>query len=156
MSIHEIYNYVQFNEGVATSGQPLSNEFKDIAESGFHAVVNLAMHNSDDAVANEGSIVTALEMAYFHIPVPFEAPTAKHLKLFIHLMECLKSDKVWVHCAANYRVAAFMYQYQRHVYGVPADAAKSPIFEFWQPDKIWQDLMALSADDIGYINVNHP
>jgi len=149
MSISDIYNYVQFNDAIATSGQPLENEFDAIAAVGCKAVVNLAMHNSDDAVANEGSIVTALGMSYFHIPVPFEAPTVTQLKLFINVMQCLTHEKMWVHCAANFRVAAFMYQYQRLVVGLATDDAKSSVFEYWHPDKVWQDFMMLSAEEIG-------
>ena len=106
------------------------------------------MHNSDDAVPNEGSIVTGLGMSYFHIPVPFEAPTVEHIRLFIKLMECLKSQKIWVHCAANFRVSAFMYLYQRHVYGASEKEEKSSIFEFWRPDETWQKFMELNVDDI--------
>jgi len=148
MSKTEIFNYVQFNEDIATSGQPLPDEFTFIAESGYKAVVNIAMHDSDDAVASEGNIVTSLGMSYFHIPVPFDAPTLEHLRLFIKIMECLKSEKVWVHCAANYRVSAFMYQYQMQVYGASSDEAKSSIFDYWHPNQTWNNIMDLSADEI--------
>lgn len=148
MSKQEIFNYVQFNNDIATSGQPLKNEFFFISESGHKAVINIAMHNSDDAIANEGSIVTALGMSYFHIPVPFESPTVNHLRLFIKVMECFKGEKVWAHCAANYRVSAFMYQYQKHVYDLSSEDAKSPIFQFWHPDKAWKKIINLKADEI--------
>ena len=148
MEIKEIYNFVQLTDTIATSGQPLENEFSLIAKSGHKAVVNIAMHNSDDAVANEGNIVTALGMSYFHIPVPFEAPTNDHLRLFIRVMECVKADKVWAHCAANYRVSAFMYQYLKLLYGLTSKEAKSPIFDFWQPNDIWQGMMDLSREEI--------
>ena len=148
MSKQKIFNYIQVNKNIATSGQPLENEFFFIGESGHQAVINIAMHNSDDAVANEGTIVTALGMSYFHIPVPFESPTVNHLRLFIRVMECLKGEKVWVHCAANYRVSAFMYQYQKLVYGLSSEEAKSSIFEFWHPDEAWNEIMNLSAEEI--------
>jgi protein tyrosine phosphatase (PTP) superfamily phosphohydrolase (DUF442 family) len=148
MSKQKIFNYVQVNKNIATSGQPLADEFTFIGESGHQAVINIAMHNSDDAVANEGSIVTALGMSYFHIPVPFESPSVKHLRLFIRVMECLKGEKVWVHCAANYRVSAFMYQYQKQLYGLSSEEAKSSIFEFWHPDGEWKKIMSLRADEI--------
>ena len=144
----EIFNYVQFNDRIATSGQPLEDEFSFISEGGYKSVINIAMHNSDDFVPNEGYIVTKLGMSYFHIPVPFEAPTVEQLRLFIKLMECLKNQKVWVHCAANFRVSAFMYMYQKHVYDTTTEEAKSSIFEFWRPDETWENFMKLNTDDI--------
>ncbi len=144
----EILNYVQFNDRIATSGQPLEDEFSFISASGYKAVINIAMHNSDDFVPNEGYIVTELGMSYFHIPVPFEAPTVGQLRLFIQLMECLKNQSVWVHCAANFRVSAFMYLYQRHVYGASIEEAKSSVFEFWHPDETWKKFMELNIDGV--------
>ena len=44
-------------------------------------VVNLAMHDADDAIADEGRLVSAAGMSYIHLPVP-EAPTAAHLQRF--------------------------------------------------------------------------
>lgn len=148
MDIQAIYNFVQLTDTIATSGQPLENEFPLIAQSGHKAVVNIAMHNSDDAVENEGHIVTALGMSYFHIPVPFDAPKIDHLRLFIQVMECFRGDKVWAHCAANYRVSAFMYQYLKLSYGLASKEAKSSIFEFWNPDDVWQSIMELSREEI--------
>jgi hypothetical protein len=37
-------------------------------------VINLAMPNSENAIPEEGYIVTARSMTYVHIPVPFDAP----------------------------------------------------------------------------------
>ncbi len=148
MGIEEIYNFVQLTDTIATSGQPLEGEFTLIAKSSHKAVINLAMHNSDDAIANEGNIVTTLGMSYFHLPVPFEAPAIEHLKLFFKIMECFKGEKVWAHCAANYRVSAFMYQYLKLLRGISTQEAKSSIFDFWQPDAAWKGIMELSKEEI--------
>jgi len=150
MGTKEIYNYVQLTNKIATSGQPLESEFTLIAQSRYKVVINIAMHNSDDAIANEGHIVTALGMSYFHIPVPFEAPTIEHLKLFFKVMECFKGEKVWVHCAANYRVSVFMYQYLKQLYGFSSKEAKSLIFDFWNPNEVWEGIMGLSKEEIAF------
>ena len=150
MSIQDIFNYHQATDQIATSGQPLAEEFKDIATNGYQAVVNLAMHDSDDAIADEGSIVASLRMTYFHIPVPFDAPTSEHLRIFINIMECLQGKKVWVHCALNYRVSAFMYHYLR-LHGFSPEEARSPIFEYLRPDEIWQQIRGLSRKEIGVL-----
>lgn len=148
MSIKEIYNFVQLTDNIATSGQPLEGEFALISKSSHKAVINIAMHNSDDAIANEGYIVTALGMSYFHIPVPFESPTIEHLRLFIKVMACFEGEKVWAHCAANYRVSAFMYQYLKLLHSISSKEAKSSIFDVWHPNDAWKGIMALSKKEI--------
>jgi len=133
---------------MASSGQPEEHEFGDIAKAGYRVVVNLAMPNSDFAIPEEGNIVTALGMSYVHIPVPFEAPTAEHLRQFIKVMQAYADRKVWVHCALNYRVSAFLYQYQRLVKGLPHEEARKAMLESWEPDEIWRAFMAMSGADI--------
>ena len=87
MSIENIRNHIQVSENIASSGQPDVAEFQDIATAGYDVVVNLAMPDSDFAIPEEGNIVTAAGMAYIHIPVPFDAPTAEHLRQFIKVMQ---------------------------------------------------------------------
>lgn len=66
-----ILNHYQITDQIASSGQPLENQFTEIAEGGYNAVLNLAMPDHDNSIANEGSVLTALGMTYIHIPVPF-------------------------------------------------------------------------------------
>ncbi|TCV84068.1 protein tyrosine phosphatase family protein [Sulfurirhabdus autotrophica] len=108
-----IPNHLQISDQIASSGQPDEADFRFIASAGYRSVINLAMHDSDNAIPEEGYIVTRLGMSYHHIPVPFEAPKTSYLIQFIGIMETLKTEKVWVHCALNYRVSAFLYLYFR-------------------------------------------
>ena len=149
MSIEDITNYKAVSETLASSGQPEEMQFKEIAEAGFEVVINLAMPNSDNAIPEEGYIVTARKMVYVHIPVPFEAPTAEHLRSFIVLLEALKGKKCWVHCVVNYRVSAFLYQYFRLVQKVSTGEAKKVIIAEWKPDQVWREFMALEEKDLG-------
>ncbi len=140
-----LLNFHQATTNIATSGQPDKAQLHHIAEEGYEAVVNLAMHDSDNALNDEGSIVASLGMSYFNIPVPFEEPTAKHLQDFIGLMEVLEGRKVWVHCAVNARVSAFMFQCLTQVKGMEDDAATSPILVKWRNrmDDAWQTFMEI-------------
>ncbi|HID81241.1 MAG TPA: phosphatase [Chromatiales bacterium] len=147
--VEAVFNYARISDRIATSGQPGSDEFKIIAAAGFTSVVNLAMHDSEGAIREEGHLVTQSGMSYFHIPVPFDVPTATHLRYFIQLMDMLEGEKVWVHCAMNYRVSAFMFCYLKRVKGYAEEEARSPIFDFWQPDAVWQQFMRMSSDEIG-------
>ncbi len=149
--MEKLLNYYQITDKVGTSGQPSKEQFADIAQMGYEAVVNLAMHDSDKAIPDEGSIVVGLGMSYFHIPVPFDKPTADHLRTFCGIMSVLAGKKVWVHCAVNARVSAFMFHYLTWVRGVSEREATSPFLRDWRPlmDEAWKSFMALGKDDLG-------
>src|SRR5579864_3774719 len=102
----EIYNFRTIDEKLGTSGQPDEGQFRAIREAGYEAVINLALPTSDNALANEGSIVTGLGMAYVHIPVDFKAPTSRDFHAFTCVMDAFAGRRVFVHCAANMRVSA--------------------------------------------------
>lgn len=149
MSIEDITNYKSVTDFLASSGQPDEMQFKEIAAAGYEVVINLAMPNSDNAIPEEGYIVTARKMVYAHLPVPFEAPTVEHLRSFLALMAAFEGKKCWVHCVVNYRVSAFLYQYFRLVRNVSANEAKKVILAEWNPDPVWREFMALETEDVG-------
>src|SRR5262245_1902210 len=88
---------------LGTAGQPTQEQFRTVREAGFAAVVNLALPTSDNALANEGSVVTGLGMAYVHIPVDFKTPRPQDFRAFCRVMEAFDGRPVFVHCAANMR-----------------------------------------------------
>ena len=137
-----IRNFVQVTRDIGTSGQPTEGQFQDIARAGYAVVINLALHNSDDAIPNEGSIVSSLGMSYVHIPVPFEHPREDHLRTFCGVMEAYRGKKIWVHCVMNYRVSAFLYHYLRGVRKLSESESRSSMFDSWSPDQIWKKFLA--------------
>lgn len=149
MSIENITSYIQVSDDIATSGQPTDEQFKDIAAAGYKAVINLGMPDSENAIPEEGFIVSLNKMMYVHIPVPFTNPTACHLNKFLQIMQAFSEQKVWVHCVVNYRASAFIYQYQRLVKGLSDEEAKKGIVPLWQPSEVWQQFMALTNDELG-------
>ncbi|MCK5813388.1 MAG: protein tyrosine phosphatase family protein [Cocleimonas sp.] len=133
----QVLNYIPINTNLATSGQPTPLQIEAIAAAGYDCIINLAMHDSTDALFEEGGLVSEVGMNYFHIPVPFDAPTVKHLTLFLNLMRALKGKKVWLHCAYNWRASAFTGHYQRKVLGVLSDEIEMIVLEQWEPDEAW-------------------
>lgn len=123
-----------------------------IADEGYEVVINLAVHDGDNALLDEGNLVASLGMSYINIPVPFDEPTADHLKTFVGLMDVLADKKVWVHCEVNARVSAFMYQYLTLVRQVAASEASSPLLLKWRTrmDDVWEEFLEITADEIGY------
>ncbi len=59
MAMEDIVNYLYISEHMASSGQPEEHQFKEIALAGYQVVINLAMPDSDNAVPEEGYLVTA-------------------------------------------------------------------------------------------------
>jgi protein tyrosine phosphatase (PTP) superfamily phosphohydrolase (DUF442 family) len=89
----DIHNHYRLTDSIASSGQPLEDQFKEIAEAGYEAVINLAMPDSDHAIPTEGSVVTSLGMTYIHIPVPFDAPSEDHFAAFSGYMDTSSGEK---------------------------------------------------------------
>ena len=143
MAVEGIFNYIKISDKVSTSGQPSPDQFQEIAQAGFNTVINLAMPDSTNALPDEDGFVTEAKMNYFHIPVPFEAPNLQHLSLFLKLMKATHGEKVWVHCALNMRVSAFMQHYQRGVLKRKKSSSDYiSTLEGWEPEEVWQKFMS--------------
>lgn len=149
MSLQDILNYYPVDERIASSGQPGADQFADIAAAGYQAVINLALPDSRAALADEGSIVSGLGLAYLHIPVSWESPRINDVKLFFGLMQALAEQRVWVHCAMNMRVTCFLYLYGRHVLGQPEEEAGRAMRAIWKPQGPWLDLIAAAQEAFG-------
>lgn len=123
-------------------------ELELIANEGFEVVINLAVPTTSNALKNEDKIVSSLNMSYIHIPVDFENPKISDLKLFLNILQALGANKVWIHCAKNYRVSAFMYVYHKYILHTPFEQIDLSIFDIWQPSLIWQELMKVQLEDL--------
>ena len=129
---------------MATSGQPREDQLAAIAAAGYDVIINLALHDDPRySLPDEASSVAALGLEYIHIPVPFGAPTENELGRFFDAMDRHKRSRVWVHCAANMRVTAFLglYRYLRE--GWPDERAFALLRDVWQPDAVWSEFIAL-------------
>ena len=146
--MNKVLNYIKINELISTSGQPKIEELELIANEGFEVVINLAMPTTSNALENEDKIVSSLNMSYIHIPVDFENPKLSDLKLFLNILQALGANKVWIHCAKNYRVSAFMYVYHKYILHTPFEQIDLSIFDMWQPSLLWQELMKVQLEDL--------
>ena len=143
MTISDIHNYRQAAPDLATSGQPREDQLAAIAAAGYDLVINLALHDDPRYSLNdEASSVRALGMEYVHIPVQFGAPTTDDLALFFDAMDRAKGHRIWVHCAANMRVTAFLGLYWRLREGWPEERAFSLMRDVWQPNEVWSSFIA--------------
>ncbi len=53
-------------------------------------------------------------------------------------MEAHKDRPIFVHCAMNMRVSAFVYLYRHLILGIPMSVANDSMLTVWQPNPIWQ------------------
>jgi protein tyrosine phosphatase (PTP) superfamily phosphohydrolase (DUF442 family) len=142
-SVDEIYNYREAAADLATSGQPREDQLAAIADAGYDVVINLALHDDPRySLKDEAFSVQKLGLEYIHIPVQFAAPRESDLVKFFDAMDCHKHHRVWVHCAANMRVTAFLGLYRRLRQGWPEERAFALLREIWQPDEVWSKFIA--------------
>lgn len=132
-----IRNFRRLDDRVITAGMPTEEQLRAVAATGVETVINLALPTSPGALPDEQATVTSLGMDYVHIPVKFDAPSAADLAAFCGAMEARRGQKLFVHCAANYRVSAFMALYRIRHRGWSSDAALAELREVWEPDEVW-------------------
>lgn len=133
-----IYNHRAIDDRLGSSGQPTVKQLGAIADAGYTTVINLALHDDPRySLPDEAGTVAALGMRYVHIPVQFATPTRGDLKAFFDAMDAHRDEKVWVHCAANMRVSAFLGLYWLLREGRSRDEAFALMHDLWKPDAVW-------------------
>jgi uncharacterized protein (TIGR01244 family) len=133
-----IYKYRAVDERLGTSGQPTQAQLASIAAAGYSTLINLALHDDPRySLPDERGTVQGLGLDYVHIPVQFAAPTDDDLERFFAAMDANKDRKVWVHCAANIRVSAFLGLYRVLREGWDEERAFQLMHGLWTPDDVW-------------------
>ncbi len=137
-----MYNWHRIDARITSSGQPTEAELAAIAALGVRCVINLAPHSHAKALPDEPGSVRALGMQYVYLPVDFRAPTESDFADFCTAMLDWAEHPVHVHCAANYRVSAFLFRYRRDVLGQDAAEARGDLDRIWTPDAVWSEFIA--------------
>ena len=133
-----IYNFLAYEDGTGTSGQPTTAQFGAIQEAGYAVVINLATGTTPRDLPHEAQVVSGLGMAYIHIPVIWDAPTMANLTQFFDTMDATQDTQRFVHCIANMRVSAFMCLYRVLRHGIPEQDARAMMHRIWEPNAIWK------------------
>jgi protein tyrosine phosphatase (PTP) superfamily phosphohydrolase (DUF442 family) len=140
-SLESIFNFLPLSETLITAGQPTEKQLLAVKDGGYQTVVNLALGSAHNALVDERSTVESLGMEYVHIPVEFDRPTPEDFDKFCALMKENGDQPLFVHCAANFRVSAFMYLYRRIYLGWGADDAITDLNKIWTPNAVWQQFI---------------
>ena len=138
----DIHNYRAVDPALGTSGQPTAAQLGGIARAGFTTVINLALHDDPRySLPDEAGTVEALGLAYVHIPVQFSAPTESDLMAFFAALQAHRDEKVWVHCASNVRVTAFLGLYRVIRQGWDRERAFELMRGIWEPNETWSSFI---------------
>jgi glutathione S-transferase len=142
-TVEAIRNYRRASPRLATSGQPTEAQLAALSAAGFEVVINLALHDDPRySLADEPGTVRGLGMDYVHIPVKFAQPTQADFSAFAAAMQRNHHRQVWVHCAANMRVTAFLGLYRVLYENWQEHEAFQLMHQLWQPDEVWSAFIA--------------
>jgi len=137
VNTHQVFDWLW------TSGQLSQGDVLALPDLGIEVVINLSLPSSPNALPAEADLVTGLGLAYVQIPVEWEHPLPERFFQFVGVLKAFAGRKIWVHCAMNMRVSAFIYLYRRLVLGEGENEASFPILEIWQPNETWQEFINL-------------
>lgn len=137
--LENITGFLQLSERIGTAGQPTSAQFPAIKGAGYEAVINLLPYS--ELLPNEAEVAQEQELEYTHIPVIWTAPTLEDFARFVQAMEANAGRRIFVHCAANKRVSAFIYLYRILRENVSPEDAARDLHRLWTPNPIWQEFI---------------
>ncbi|MEL5849027.1 MAG: protein tyrosine phosphatase family protein [Candidatus Igneacidithiobacillus chanchocoensis] len=129
-----------------TSGQLSERDIACLPTLGIEAIINLALPTSPNALPGEAEFITRQGIAYIHIPVVWERPELHQLVQFFGILKAFEGRKVWVHCAKNMRVSAFIYLYRRLCLAESEETSGYPMREVWVPNETWKIFIHSALD----------
>lgn len=137
-----ILNFFQIDDGLACAGQPKAEEFRQLADAGYRAVINLATEASTGHLPDEPALCAACGLEFLWLPVAWDAPRPEDYQVFARWLDTHRhrESKVLVHCAKNWRASLFVFLYR--VLRQQADPARAweDVLEVWEPDTVWLKL----------------
>lgn len=138
-SLEAIPHYLRLSDRIGTAGQPSAEQFAAIQEAEYQVVVNL--RPPGDTLPNEHALVEGSGLGYVSIPVIWDAPTVADVEQFFATMQANENKRVFVHCAMNMRVSAFMYLYRVVKQNVAPEVAAQDLHRIWEPNPTWRHLI---------------
>ncbi len=144
----DIRAWQRLDDRTTTSGKIDDKDVARLAAIGVEHVINLALDEHPEALADEGAKLTAVGIGYTHIPIPFDAPHSSHFEAFRKTLDEIGDAPVHVHCIMNWRVSAFYYRLNRDYRGMDEGGARALMHQQWAPErsddaraKIWAEFI---------------
>jgi len=148
--LREAKNFREADSRLSTAGQPTEEQLASAAVHGVQVVINLALHDDPRySLQDERGCVEGCGMIYVHIPVQFATPTETDLLAFFDAMDVYRERRILVHCAANYRVTAFLGLYRVARQGWSSEEAFDLMRTVWEPNEVWTQFIAAMLEQHG-------
>lgn len=139
-ALTDISDFLALTDKIGTAGQPTREQFPLLKQAGYEVVVNL-LPAERYTLPDEKEVVTGLGMEYVNIPVEWAAPTDQDLDRFFEVMDAQIGRRVFVHCARNMRVSAFLFLYRVLRLGMDETDAEDEMERIWVPSGVWRELI---------------
>jgi uncharacterized protein (TIGR01244 family) len=149
VTIEDSYNFRRITEDLTTSGVVGSERLSQLSDAGYELIVNLLPDAHDQAVADEQQILESQGISYEHIPVDFKSPTLDDFDHFATVMNSAEGQRIHVHCAANWRVTAFLLLYAEAQSKLNATEIEAIMSTVWDPeaDEVWSNFLRKVRQD---------
>ncbi len=117
----QIYNFARVNHDYYRGGQPMGEDYADLAAIGVKTVINLT--NGNDGRSEEKALVEQYGMTYLHIPMRTRTPpTDAEIATFLAAVD--DDGAVYVHCVGGrHRTGVMTAVYRMTKDGFTADRA---------------------------------
>lgn len=133
----KIYNYIEYSDRFASSGQPSTEQLQAQKAAGVERVIYIAFSDQEHSLANEDRIAKDLGLNYLQLPVDWKSPQKRDYYLFAQAMKLEPERKTLLHCQANFRASAFALLYRVLENRIPLQQAKADMNSIWVPNSIW-------------------
>lgn len=127
----DIRGWQRLTPDVTTSGRLQADDPARLAGIGVRHVINLALDDHPEALADEAGLLAAQGLGYTPIPIPFDAPDESHYAAFKAALDAT-GGPVHVHCIMNWRVSALFYRLHRER-GMAEGEALALLQQQWDP-----------------------
>jgi protein tyrosine phosphatase (PTP) superfamily phosphohydrolase (DUF442 family) len=134
-------NPVEISPLLLTSGQPTLQALAGLGNQGFQAVIYLAPSSVTDAVKEEPDLIRSQGIEFIHIPIPFNAPTEKHVVAISEALVRLKDKKVLIHCQVNMRASTMVFLHRVVSLKEEPGQAYEAVSRVWSPEGPWRTLI---------------
>ena len=135
----DIRNWLRIDDRITTSGRLQAGDPARLAALGVRHVINLALSEHPEALADAAGLMEQAGLRYTHIPILFSAPSEEHYRAFRAALEA-DDAPVHIHCIMNYRVSALLYRWHRETRGMDEASARALLEQIWNP-------LAVDSDD---------
>ena len=133
-----------------TSALPAVEDFPEMAAEGYEIVISLCQDIDSETLTDEDTLVSRAGMRYIHLPVTFAEPTIDDYELLRDILRSVQERKVWLHCARNWRVLAFMTIYRIVEMSMTHSEAEGLAHCIWKPNETWQAFIDEAIEKYAY------